>query len=181
MNIGHSSRLPYDKCAYDDRIYESVSPMLYRLNPLHMANCDGCLSTLGPRSSYQGYGVSTVSGGVGRPTSQDLADVESILTNRNVLASKCKDGKVNDIDVTKFKLQHARACNSFLDPVNSRLTNPPQNYRGMSVNRFYDLSANPQRNIFYPWATNTSLEAKDNHVEKIPQMLDGNVAPKEQK
>lgn len=51
----------------------------------------------------------------------------------------------------------------------------------MSVNRFYDLPANPQRNIFYSWATNTRLEAKDNHVEKIPQMRDGNVGPNEHK
>lgn len=176
MNIGHSSRLPYDKCAYDDRMQESVSPMLYRLNPQQIQNCDACLSTLGPRSSYQGHGVSTVSGAQ-LATSQTLVDVESILSNRNVLQSKCKDGRVNDVDVTKFKLQHARACNSFLDPVNSLLTNPPQNYRGMSVNRFHDLPANPQRNIFYPFAVNTRLEAKDNHFEKSPKMLDGNVAP----
>lgn len=93
------------------------------------------------------------------------------MSNRNVIASKCKDGKVNDIDVTKFNLQHARVCNDFLDSVSSRLTNPPENYRGMSINRFYDLPKNPQANIFYDFAVNTKLEAKDNYRERVPALI----------
>ena len=150
VNIGHSSRLLYDKCAYDDYLSESVAPLLYQLNPERIHNCDGCLSVFGPRSSAgpQSYGVSTTLGHQPAP-SQKLVDVESILSNRNVLKSKCKDGQVNDIDVTKFQLQHARICNDFLDPLSTRLTNPPANYRGMSINRFYDLPKHPQANIFY--------------------------------
>ena len=63
-------------------------------------------------------------------------------------ANDSKDAQVNDIDVTKFQLQHARVCNDFLDPLATHLTNPPANYRGMSINRFYDLPKNPQANIF---------------------------------
>lgn len=168
-NQGHSSRLTYDNCYIKDDIAQSVSPLLYKLNPNQFNNCDACLSTLGPRSSHNGYGVSTTVGHRTAPA-QDLVDVESILSNRNVIASKCKDGKTNDIDVTKFHLQHARVCNNFLDPIASHLTNPPQNYREMSINRFYDLPTQPQRNIFNSFAVNTHLEAIDNFKEKIPKV-----------
>ena len=172
VNIGHSSRLGYDKCSIRDNINESVAPILYRLNPNQINNCNACLSVFGPRTSLgpNSYGVSS---SVGHTTaaSQDLVDVESILSNRNVIASKCKDGKVNDIDVTKFQLQHARVCNDFLDPVSTLLTNPPQNYRGMSINRFYDLPKHPQANIFWNFATNTKLEAKDNYRERVPRLI----------
>lgn len=162
-----SSRLDYDACAYRDRLSESVSPLLYKLNPNQINNCEACLSVFGPRSGHNGYGDSTTVGHRTAPA-QDLVDVESILSNRNVIASKCKDGKVNDIDVTKFQLQHARICNDFLDPVATHLTNPSANYRGMSINRFYDLPTNPQQPIFWNFAVNTQLEAKDNYREKVP-------------
>lgn len=170
--IGHSSRLPYDRCAYDDRLSESVGPLIYKLNPNQINSCDACLSVFGPRTSQgaASYGVSSTVGHVTAP-SQQLVDVESILSNRNVIASKCKDGKVNDIDVTKFQLQHARVCNDFLDPIATHLTNPPQNYRGMSINRFFNLPKNPQANIFWDFAVNTKLEAKDNYHERVPRLI----------
>ena len=97
-------------------------------------------------------------------------DVESILSNRNVIASKCKDGNVNEIDVRRFQLKHARICNDFLDPISSHLSNPPQNYREMGINRFYDLPTNPQSNIYMSWAVNTQLEAKDNYKVRLPRL-----------
>ena len=78
---------------------------------------------------------------------------------------------MNDIDVTQFKLQHARICNDFLDPLATHLTNPPSNYRGMSINRFHDLPKPAQANIFYDFAINTKLEAKDNFREKVPRLI----------
>ena len=172
LNIGHSSRLGYDRCAYDDKLAESVSPLLYKLNPTSVNNCNSCLSVFGPRptNGSRSYGVSSITGHV-TAQAQQLVDVESILSNRNVIASKCKDGMVNDIDVTKFNLQHARTCNDFLDPIATHLTNPPANYRGMSINRFYDCHKNPQQNIFWDFAINTKLEAKDAYKERIPKMI----------
>ena len=38
VNIGHSSRLDYDKCAYEDRLLESVSPLHYRINANQIHN-----------------------------------------------------------------------------------------------------------------------------------------------
>lgn len=168
LNIGHSSRLGYDTCAYADRLTESVGPLGYRLDPNWQENCNQCLSTLGPRSSYMGQGVSTT---VGNPiaTSQKLVDIESVLTNRNVKTTKCKRDTVNPIDVTKFGVKHMRLCNDYLDPLSSRLTYPAANYRDMAVNRFYNLDRNPQTNIFYDFSINTKLESKDNFITSIPK------------
>jgi len=171
MNIGHSSRLPYDDCAYDDKLEESVSPLKYRLDTHRIQNCDACLSTLGPRSGHQGYGVSTTSRRT-PATSQDLVDVESILSNRNVLTSRCKTEKVNPVDVTKFTLDHARICNDYLNPEATRLSYPPYNYRDMSINRFYNLPRDPQANIFWDFSVNTTLEAKDNFMPNLPRQAD---------
>lgn len=169
MNIGHSSRLPYDNSAYDDKLTESVSPLNYRLNPNQIYSCESCLSTLGPRSQHNGIGVSTT---VGFPpaTSQSLVDVESILSNRNLYLNKCKAGEVNPIDVNKFELKHARICNDYLNPLSSRLSYPAFNYREMGINRFYNLNKNPQVNIYWDGATNTKLESKDNFIERIPNV-----------
>ena len=178
-NQGFSSRLVYDKCYIDDDISQSVGPLLYNLNPNRINNCDGCLSVFGPRSGHNGYGVSTT---VGHKIAiaQELVDVESILSNRNVIASKCKDGKVNDIDVTKFQLQHARTCNDFLDPLATHLTNPPATYREMGVNRFYDLPTQPQSVIYWDAAINTTLESKDNYIQRIPRVMSAEpVLPRE--
>jgi len=169
MNFGHSSRLGYDESAYNDRLNESVSPLSYRLNTHQISNCDRCLSVFGPRSEF---GVS--SGALNHVApSQQLVDLESALSNRNVLLSNTKDGKVNnDLDVSNYSSEHANICNNVLDPVSSRLTNPTANYRGMSVNRFYDLPNNPQSNIFWNFETNTQLEARDNFVQNNPNVSD---------
>tara|TARA_Y100000768_G_C23793064_1_gene593547 strand:+ start:22 stop:744 length:723 start_codon:yes stop_codon:yes gene_type:complete len=173
INIGHSSRLGYDKCAYNDRLQESVSPLSYRLNPNYIKNCKSCISVFGPRSGHNGASVSTTVKDSLTPA-QDAVDVESVLKNLNVLNSKCKDGRTNDIDVTRFTLHHARTCNNFLDPSSSRLTNPSANYRGLSINRFYDLpkpaQANPRINPYHR-ATNTKLEAKDNYRMSVPHLM----------
>jgi len=169
LNIGHSSRLGYDSCAYYDRLEESVGPIGYRLDPNSIENCNQCLSTLGPRSSYMGQGVSSA---VGFPiaTSQKLVDVESVLSNRNLKTTKCRRDGVNPINVIKFGVKHQRICNDYLNPLSSRLTFPAANYRDMAVNRFYNLDRNPQANIFYDFSVNTKLEAKDNFIVDLPNM-----------
>lgn len=165
--IGSSNRLIYDKCYYPDHLQESTSPLLYKLNPNQIYNCKECLSLHGPRSSN---GVSTIA--KRQPAlAQKLVDVESILTNRNVLSSKCRNKGSNDIDITKFNLNHARICNKFLNPVATHLTNPPYNYRDAAINRFYDLPRNPQENIFWDSQINTKLEAKDNYQVRIPKIV----------
>lgn len=169
-NIGSSTRSQYDTCAYRDRLHESVSPLLYRLNANDIANCDACLSTLGPRSSSpRGFGVSTTSGF--KPAiSQEIVDVESVLTNRNVPLSKCRKDQVNFVDVTKFGMKDARICDDYLNPLASRLTYPAATYRGMAIDRFYDLPRNPQSVVYWDTAINSRLEAKDNYCVDIPSL-----------
>lgn len=173
---GYSSREKYDKCYNNEQIERSVGPLLYKLNPNQIDNCNACLSVFGPRASggtnrgVMGYGDSTSVGHRTAPA-QDLIDVDSILTNRNVVKSKCKDGDVNNIDVTKFQLQHARICNDYLDPISTLLTNPAMNYREIFTDRFYDIGASPQNVIYWDGAVNTSLEARDNYKIRIPNLL----------
>jgi len=179
MNIGHSSRLPYDPCAYPDKLTEIVGAGNYRLSPDQSYNCNNCLSTLGPRASNngRGYDVSRVVNTSYAP-SQDLVDVDSILSNRNVKESKCKSGKVNPIDVTKYDLMDSNLCNNFLDPESSRLTYPAATYRDMAINRFYNLPLNPQVPIFWNFAENTKLEATDNFDPDIPRVWTDLAQPK---
>jgi hypothetical protein len=168
QNFGHSTRLPYDDLTYHDKVIESTGPLQYNLNTDRIYNCNTCLSTLGPRSSYKGYGVSTaVSNQVAISQAPEMVNIESILTNRNTFASKNKMGQINPIDVTKFKLKHPRACDKNLDPMSSKLSHPIANYREMGVNRFIDLNKPIQDVIFWSFAENTTLNAKDNYLENL--------------
>lgn len=169
MNNGYSSKLIYDECAYKDRIRERTDPLLYRLNANNIHNCNQCMSTLGPRPGYMGQGVSTTTG---HPvaTAQYLSDVESVLTNRNLPLSKCKNGEVNPVDVSKWELKHLHTCSRYLDPMATHLSYPPFNIREMPINRFFNLPQNPQQPIFYDFASNTKLESKDNHVFYINKL-----------
>lgn len=179
MNIGHSSRLQYDSCAYPDKLTEIVGAGNYRLSPDQMYSCNSCLNTLGPRASNngRGYDVSRVIK-TGNAPSQDLIDVDSILSNRNVRESKCKSGKVNPIDVTKYDLIDSTPCNNFLNPESSRLSYPAATYRDMAINRFYNLPINPQQPIFWNFAENTKLQATDNFDPEIPQVWTDLAQPK---
>lgn len=181
MNIGYSSRLGYDKCAYDDKLEESTNPLLYRLYPGYVQSCNDCLSTLGPRAGHNGVSASTT---VGYPlaTAQQLTDVESILSNRNMKKSKCRKYGSNDVDVSKIPLQHARICGDYLNPQSSLLSHPVYNYREIAINRFYDLDRNPQAPIFWNFAENTRLEAKDNYNPEVPYINEvDEVLPRELK
>lgn len=167
VNIGHSTRLSYDDCAYDDKLVESVGPLQYRMDANRIYNCDACFAPFGPRSEY---GVSMpIDNEPAVSQASDLVNIESILTNRNLLNSRCKKNEINPIDVTQFKLKNPRVCKQFINPLSSRLSDPSANYRDLSINRFYDLNKNPQANIFWDFAANTSLEAKDNYVSDIPR------------
>jgi hypothetical protein len=176
--FGYSSRLGYDKdCAYEDQLAESTGPLQYTLDTNRIYSCDGCLSTLGPRSGVGGYGVSTpVNNRPALSQAPELVNIESILSNRNVYKSRCKKDGANPIDVTKFPVKHARVCNDYLNPMASKLSYPPANYRDVGINRFYNLRKNPQNlgTIYFDIATNTRLEATDNFFDEIPEQWDVN-------
>lgn len=178
MNFGHSSRLPYDDGVYEDKLRESTAPLGYRLSPDQMYNCKDCLSTLGPRGGRSGV---SKRGTTGYAASQDLVDVESVLSNRNVKRSKLRSQGVNPVDVTQHKLVHARVCNNYLNPEATRLSYPASNYRDMPINRFYTLHKDPQANIFWDAAVNTRLEAIDNFKPDVPVPWGDRAQPVEKK
>jgi hypothetical protein len=166
---GHFSRNLYDSCAYPEDLYQSTSPYNYVMNVDRIHNCNASLSTFGPRSSRLGAGVSTPGDELDPiAAAQQFIDVDSVMSNRNVPLSKCKRGKVNPVDVTKIKTRNLPIANDYLDAQHSKMTDPAMFYRGAPQNRFYDLNKDPQANIFYDWAINTTLEAKDNFVPDLP-------------
>jgi hypothetical protein len=171
MNIGHSSRLPYDDCAYPDKLNESTAPLAYRLSKDQMFNKNACLSTLGPRGRF---GISQPVGHVVAP-SQAVVDVESLLSNRNMKISRCKTAKVNNINMKNYTTTHAKLCNNFLNSTPSKLTHPSSTYREMPLNRFFNLPKDPQASIFWNFSVNTQLEMSDNFVmeKSVPQDQQG--------
>lgn len=174
---GHFSNPRYDSCAYPEDLYESTAPYEYVMNPDRIHNCKGCLTTFGPRSSRNGTGVSSPDGDV-IAAAQQYVDIDSVMSNRNVPLSKCKRGKVNPVDVTRIKTKDLPICNDYLDAQHTKMTDPSMFYRGAPINRFYDLNKDPQANIFYDWAENTTLNAKDNFVPDLPvPMMDHDTVP----
>lgn len=179
MNIGQFTRLPYDNCAYPDRLKESTDPIHYVLSTDRIYNCNRCLTTLGPRSSRMGHGVSTLSNNeYAEAQAESMVDLESVLTNRNVKESKCKKGKVNPINPLKFQLNNSNICTNKLNPESSRLMYSGTN-RDVSINRFYNTIHNAQDNIFWDFAINSSLEEKDNYNPVISRPWPNLVNPTE--
>lgn len=161
MNIGHSSKLIYDDCAFNHRVRKSTNPMIYKLDTNAIWNKQQCMSVFGPRSGFMGNGVGTLAG---HPvaTAQQLTDIESILTNRNVHTSQCKNGNLNPVNLTKLQQYNLKQCPNYLDPIASHLTHPAIKYREAPTDRFYDINNNQQLPIFWNFAVNTTNEAKDN-------------------
>lgn len=179
MNIGNSSRLPYDTCFYPDNLSDSVAPGDYRLQQYSTYNCDSCLAPFGVKLGIRGNGVST-SETVGSAMSQRLVDVESNLSNRGLPQSRCRTGRVNLTDLSTQKLNHRENCNSSLSPEYSHHTSSPKNFRAIQINRFYNLKKNPQEPIFYDFSVNTTLEAKDNFKPLVPRFFDNKPYPVEE-
>jgi hypothetical protein len=77
VNIGGYNRLSYDNCAYEKKLNESVSPLMYRLYEGAFQNCNKC--------TYQNK--------FWRP--YDLVDLESELKNITRPNTKCPQLKYN--------------------------------------------------------------------------------------
>ena len=163
FNYGMSNNLRYDEQYITEDIQQSTAPLQSVMDPNRVKNCDQCLSLNGPRPSLGGWGDSIPLSNPGLTPMQELTDIDSVMTNRNVKATKTRRGNVNDIDVFKYKTYDSKLCNKFLDPKPSLLTTPKQLYREMSINRFYNFNQNPQKNLYWNDTVNSQLEAKDNY------------------
>jgi hypothetical protein len=167
MNIGHSSKLMSDYGFIEEKNKESIMPGKYRLVTDQIYNKNGCLKLVGPLASR---GISTSVGNVVAPK-QRLTDVSSYLSNRHLKHTALKKGRVNLEGVSKYPVKNDVVCGNNTYTSNSRMTHPTCSYREMAINRFYNPLRDPQRNIDPPRSRNTSLEAKDNWVPKIPRSM----------
>lgn len=169
-----STRKRYDECSTNLYYKQSTNPLAYKLSPDFANNCNKCYSDFGPRG--QNMNVSVI-------TNQHLVDVDSLLTNRSKIASDCKDGLVTDIDFNQHIKYNLPKCDRFMDRTDTRLTHPLHNYRGMTIDWSFEPRVggrDEQCNIFWDFAENTQLTAKDNYRPDIPVPMDPcNTLPKE--
>ena len=174
INFGQCTRIGCDREVMRNEMKDSINPMLERFDLLRYFNCNGCHSTMGPRSASgaSSYGVSNLDKIDQMYPSQKMVDLESNLTNRTLRRHGSRRGLVNTTDIHSYELHHKPDCNRFLDPLSTRLTDPVQNYRGVTINRFYDPHRPPQLNIFTDFGINTQLEARDNYKEEMPESID---------
>jgi hypothetical protein len=167
--VGRFCNQQYDDCAYDIQLNHSTSPYFHIMNTDRIYNCNGCLPSFGPVSSHMGVSASTPVGNA-IAASQRCVDIDSVLSNRNVKISKCKEANVNPINVTKIKTKNLPICKNIIDGEHTKLSDPAMFYRGIAINRFHDLQRNPQEHIYYDWAINTDLEMKDNFDPDMPDI-----------
>jgi hypothetical protein len=178
FNYGNSSKLAYDVGCIKDSIQQSTAPIQSTMDPNRIRNCKQCLSLNGPRASYMGWaGDSLPIASAGVSPFNQVIDVDSIMSNRNVKQERTKKGKVNPVDINKFKLYDSPECNHFLDPLNTTLTTPKQLYREMSINRFYNQNLPNDKPIFWNFEINSRLQAADNFDNPYPYSVAGNVEP----
>lgn len=77
QNFGSSNRLIYDRCAYQKELYESTSPLAYRLYEGAQENCKKCMHN---NEFYRPF---------------DLVDIESELLNITRPNTHCPQFKYN--------------------------------------------------------------------------------------
>jgi len=158
------NRIKYDKTEYDDQINESIKQSSYRIFGLYAENNKQCYpdnSIIAQRngSSIREYNDLSFS---------SLADVESLLTNRDKIKGNISEIKTND----------KKDCSEIIYRSDSRFTHPIVKYRGMS-NTLYNYSpflfSDPQKHIQtinFKGGLNTRNYSKDNHVVKEQKFID---------
>lgn len=172
---GTFNRLTYDPPAYEYKVRQSVAPLKYRLFPMSNSRCDPC------RMTDVGLLGRT---GVSLTHQKPLVDVDSNLKNLQIKATdapselyqpQCACG--NDVDSCRECSNnfHFRECSINRDW--TRLSNPIcVSGRELGINRFQPLCLNPQDPQRWEQQAevgiNYRMVAKDNHVPKIPQLLD---------
>ncbi len=95
MNIGSSNRGLYDTCAYEKRIYESTSPLAYRMYGGFGENCNKCIND----KFYVKY-------------QPEIVDIESELKMLTKPLSRCDQFKYSPT------CKKSGLCTSTFDPKN---------------------------------------------------------------
>jgi len=173
INYGASSRLRYDERYVNDRTQQSTAPIQSMMDPNRISNCNKCSPSAGAgmRPSHNGWQDNLPVPNANNSPAQQVTDIDSILSNRNVKKTRDKTGGLNPVNVLKYKTYNNTSCGKGLDPVYSSLSFPKQFSRELSINRFYDLNINPQVNIYYNDSVNSRLTAIDNYNYPYPYSI----------
>ena len=109
-------------------------------------------------------------------------DIESQLLNLNRRASRDPSTKYNPL---KDSCRNSDNClknlpDCHLRTDDTRLSNPANNLRGITIERFNPLCKNPQENVFFPGAQliPTRLVVKDNFKRAVPRPSVNSMDPK---
>ena len=176
----HFGRLTYDECYINEETKQSIMPGEYKLYYGQNVNDKNCHSLNGPRNNRSGSSSENTSN-----TLEERTDVESLLSNRDIPASKCSESRTMEDKrkVIARKLNHSVECDNNLHPDYSRLSQPMDNFRGLStINLQMDFPhIPPQENVFYGhnltslkdqgmnsrFGNNTRLESKDEYRNSL--------------
>ncbi len=181
------NRLPYDTCAYQQVLTETIGPGVYQLTT-PPNSCQPC-HTFDPYVRLQSQGAS-----LSRNT--PLIDVDSEMMGITRNLTECPERKyIPSSDAAKLCGAHigggvkcqksAKLCvdhsknpikttNCFKHTEDTRLSNPPCTLRGTGWNRWEWLCRNPQDRVETPFDFEISSRtlAKDNHRPCVPKPLD---------
>jgi hypothetical protein len=190
------NRLPYDMCAYEQVLRESVGPGSYKL-VTPQTTCNPCHTT-DPYIRLQSNGIS-----VSRNT--DLIDIDSEMMgisrnltncptrkylpaqNASELCGARAGGYKNCAAFEKVCVDHQKnnisTDNCFEHTEDTRLSNPPCTLRGTGWNRWEWLCRNPQDRVETPFDFEISSRtlAKDNHRPCIPNPMQQDAVYPEEK
>lgn len=160
------SRLPYDTCAYQHQLYESIGSGEYMLDNTNV--CKPCFVP-SPSINVQRFGASLCD--------TSLIDVDSELLGLNVKQTKCPSKKYLPSDKAFCGTKNLSECND-LDTEPTRLSNPPCTLRSRGWNRWEDLCQNPQDNALLRFEANISnrIVVKDTFRPHIEKPLDQTLA-----
>lgn len=86
-SFASQNRMINDDCAYQQRLHESTSPLMYQINPMSKESCTKC------HMSYPGF-IGAL-GGFGPGTDPNRVDISSDLRGQTRLSSRCPSHKYN--------------------------------------------------------------------------------------
>lgn len=159
------TRIPYDICAYEEKLKQSQIPMYYHLYVGQKDNCNQCVSLTGARNNRVPF-TSEIPVADGRYP----VEVESVLSNRGYPLGRCISGytlvdkeKKLDNMLVKNPVLTPKNCSKKLTPEDTRLDVPKDNFREINIDRFEWPIINPYEFTFWAregaWTRNAIKDA----------------------
>lgn len=169
------TRIQYDACAYNEKVFNSQKPMYYKLSTDQFDNCEACTAPDGPRN-FRVYNSSEI-----KPTRNNeqnfgvATDIESLLTNRGYPNVRCMTNRTLEEKQTKlnnlYNEKNFPECDKKLNPIYSRMDEPGMNVRDLFLDRWEFPIIDP-KSFVYKWTheqgnvqigRNTKLAVKDTY------------------